>query len=82
MGECTRGHGLAGIPDPGSSLSFGIYLLHPLILDVLDLLGLPLDPMPFNTLWYVPLLSVLAFTVAGLSTALLQAVPGLHRLIP
>ena len=66
----------------GSSLSFGIYLLHPLTLDLLDMAGFPLDPLPYNAVWYVPLLSALALTIAGLSTAVLRATPGLHRLVP
>lgn len=66
-----------------SALSFGVYLSHPLMLDLLDLLaGLPLDPLPHNPLWYAPLVAMLAFVMAGIATALLRAIPGLQRLVP
>lgn len=65
-----------------SSLSFGIYLSHQFILDLLDLAGLTLDPLIRNPAWYVPLVTTLGFTLAGIFTGLVRAVPGLHRLMP
>lgn len=65
------------------ALSFGIYLLHPLVLDLLDLwAGLSLDPMRHNTAWYVPLMAMLTFVIAGVMSSVLRAIPGLRRLVP
>lgn len=66
-----------------STWSFGIYLAHPLMLDLLDLLlGLSLDPMRHHTGWYVPAMALLAFAMAAILTGALRAMPGLRRLVP
>jgi surface polysaccharide O-acyltransferase-like enzyme len=65
-----------------SSLSFGIYLSHQMILDLLDLAGLTLDPLIRNPAWYVPLVTTLSFMLAGIFTVLVRAIPCLNRLMP
>jgi surface polysaccharide O-acyltransferase-like enzyme len=54
-----------------AATSFGVYLIHPMAIDVLDVIGLPLDPLPYNSIWYVPLMVGLALLIsAGLAFVL------------
>lgn len=48
-----------------AATSFGVYLVHPMAIDVLDIIGLPLDPLPYNSIWYVPLLSGLVLLTSA-----------------
>jgi surface polysaccharide O-acyltransferase-like enzyme len=65
-----------------SSLSFGIYLSHQFILDLLDKAGLTLDPLIHNPAWYAPLVATLGFALAGLFTWFVRAIPCLRPLMP
>lgn len=65
-----------------SAASFGIYLLHPMVIDVLDLLGFPLDPLPFHAFWYVPVMSIAVFGLSTLATVGFRAARGLKWLMP
>ncbi len=54
-----------------AATSFGIYLIHPMAIDFLDIIGLPLDPLPYNSIWYVPAMSGLVLLMsAGLVVVL------------
>jgi surface polysaccharide O-acyltransferase-like enzyme len=66
-----------------SMLAFGIYLIHPMVIDCLDLwFGLSLDPLLFHPSWYVPALALLVFILSAVSTALLVRTPLLRWLVP
>ncbi len=66
-----------------SALTFGIYLIHPLILDLLARFGgLPLDPLPHNPVWYVPFVATMALVSSALSVAVLRIIPGVRSVVP
>jgi len=65
-----------------SAASFGVYLLHPMVIDVLDMLGLPLDPLPWHAAWYVPALSMLVFGLSVLISVALRTTKALGWLLP
>jgi surface polysaccharide O-acyltransferase-like enzyme len=48
-----------------AATSFGVYLIHPMAIDVLDILGLPMDPLPYNSIWYVPLMAGLVLLISA-----------------
>ena len=60
-------------------LSFGIYLIHPAILTVLDVSGI--QAISFNPLLSIPLLSVLIFTLAIIVSMIVGKMPILNRII-
>ena len=47
-----------------AATSFGVYLIHPMTIDALGIIGLPLDPLPYNSIWYVPFMSGLVFLIS------------------
>jgi surface polysaccharide O-acyltransferase-like enzyme len=63
-------------------LAFGIYLIHPIVLDLLDYAGMHLDPMPYNPAWYVPVVFVTALVVSAASSKLMRDIPFLRPLVP
>lgn len=65
-----------------AALSFGVYLVHPLVLEQLTDSGLEVDPFLAHPAWYVPLLVSTGFALSCVVTSLLSAVPGLRRLVP
>jgi surface polysaccharide O-acyltransferase-like enzyme len=65
-----------------AALVYGIYLVHPLIIDIVDLLGLHLDPIPSNPAWYVIFLSLLVFFLSLMATALMRQTRALSWLVP
>lgn len=62
-----------------SSLTLGVYLIHPIILDVLNYLKA--GPLDYNSLLSIPLLAVLIFALSFTSAWLLGKVPYLSRTI-
>lgn len=62
-----------------ATISMGIYLLHPAILDVLSFLGLRWDVMP--AILSVPLISIITFVVAGIGAFIFSKLPILRNLI-
>jgi peptidoglycan/LPS O-acetylase OafA/YrhL len=64
------------------AVSFGIYLVHPMIIDVFDSLGLHIDPLPFHPGWYVPFLSVAVFLGSAAAAAALRKTRVLAWLVP
>jgi len=48
-----------------ATISFGVYLIHPMAIDVLDILGLHLDPLSCNSIWYIPLISGLVLLMSA-----------------
>ena len=67
----ATGRGRVALLAVGSS-SFGIYLLHPLFIDVADAAGLSLDPLLAHPAGYVPALAALVFATSLLATMALR----------
>lgn len=59
-------------------LTFGVYLIHPLFLDLADLAG---TPHATGAAWNVPLLAVGVFTLSAASSWLLRRHPMTRRLV-
>jgi surface polysaccharide O-acyltransferase-like enzyme len=64
----------------GSAASFGIYLVHPLVLDLLHTHGI--DKLSTNTLVAVPLTAFLAFALSWSITSVIRCIPILKRIVP
>lgn len=63
-----------------SAASFGIYLVHPLVLDQLGALGI--YQISGNALTTVPITAVLAFALSWLLTLFIRRLPIINRIIP
>jgi surface polysaccharide O-acyltransferase-like enzyme len=78
-----RGGGrMAAVVTFAGGASFGIYLVHPVIIDVFDLLGLHIDPLPFHPGWYVPFMTIGVFMVSAAVAAALRMTRVLGWLVP
>jgi len=66
----------------GAGLAYGVYLVHPMVIDVFDLIGLPLDPMPYNPVWYVPFVVMLVLGLSLLVTSMLRHTSATRWLLP
>lgn len=67
----ATGRGRAVLLAVGSS-SFGIYLLHPLFIDLADAAGLSLDPLLAHPAGYLPALAAAVFAASLLATMALR----------
>ena len=56
-----------------SKYSFGVYLVHPMVIELLQHFGI--DTFSCNAFFSVPLLAVFVFAVSALISALLNAIP-------
>ena len=67
-----------------ASGSFGIYLIHILVIEVLQskIPGFHLDTFVGNPLWSIPLVTVMVFILSLAITRVLQKVPIVQRIIP
>jgi surface polysaccharide O-acyltransferase-like enzyme len=67
-----------------AAASFGIYLVHVLVIEVLGgwLPGIQLDSFIGNPLWSIPLVTLLVFALSFLIVRGLQKVPALNRIVP
>jgi surface polysaccharide O-acyltransferase-like enzyme len=67
-----------------AAASFGIYLVHVLVIEVLQtwIPGYHLDSFIGNPLWSIPLVTMLVFTLSFLFVWFLQRVPVLNRIVP
>jgi len=63
----ATGRGRAAVLAVGSS-SFGIYLIHPLVIDLADAAGLSLDPLLMHPAGYLPALAAAVFMASLLAT--------------
>ena len=57
--------------------SFGIYLIHALIIELLDERGI--HALTFAPIWWVPVLSAAILALAALAAAILGKIPGLGK---
>jgi surface polysaccharide O-acyltransferase-like enzyme len=64
--------------------AFGIYLIHVLVIEVLQgwIPGIRLDSFIGNPLWSIPLVCLVVFSVSFGLVHLLQKIPVLNRIIP
>jgi surface polysaccharide O-acyltransferase-like enzyme len=67
-----------------AAASFGIYLVHVLVIEVLQtwIPGYHLDTFIGNPLWSIPLVTIVVFASSFLFVWLLQKVPVLSRIVP
>ena len=65
--------------DALARLSFGVYLSHVLILEILAALGI--QALTWDPVWFVPTLAAAVFILSALLTALLQKLPLLGRFL-
>jgi surface polysaccharide O-acyltransferase-like enzyme len=67
-----------------AAASFGIYLVHILIIEVLQgwIPGIHLDSLIGNPIWSIPLVCLLVFAISLGIVRLIQAVPVLNRIVP
>ncbi|MEW5831077.1 MAG: acyltransferase family protein [Chloroflexota bacterium] len=65
-----------------SQTSFGIYLIHPLVMKMLRSLTDQVDAWIANPVWGTPLVTLLVFGLSFAATILLQKVPLVKRLVP
>ena len=68
---------LPKIVDRLAGLSFGIYLCHVLVIELLEDRGLHV--LAFDPVWWTPVLAVLVFAIASLAAAVLRKIPGLGK---
>ena len=64
-----------------SSLTLGIYIIHPIWIEILSWLGISTSSMSITPLISIPLISLATFTLCTLSAYLLFLIPGLRRTI-
>lgn len=60
-------------------LTFGIYLIHPMILDSLNLIGI--SSVSFNPIISVPILSIAVFSISIFMAYLISKCPYIRRII-
>ena len=67
-----------------SLASLGIYLIHPVFLDLLGRgdLGYSVSALSGNPLYYVPITAISAFTLSFIATGILQWIPIVKRCVP
>ncbi len=65
-----------------AATSFGVYLIHPMAIDVLDIIGLPMDPLPYNSIWYVPLMSGLVLLTSASLVFVLRLTTWTRWIVP
>ena len=67
-----------------ASTTFGIYLVHVLIIEILRgwIPGFRLDSFIGNPLWSIPLVSAVVFVVSFLIVRVLQRIPLLNHIVP
>ncbi len=67
-----------------AAASFGIYLVHVLVIEVLQgwLPGFHLDSFIGNPIWSIPLVTVIVFLFSFLIVRLLQRIPVLNYIVP
>ena len=56
-----------------SKATFGVYLVHPILIDVIK--GLGLDTITFNPYWSVPVITILVFLSSFLVSLILNQIP-------
>lgn len=70
-------HTLPKLADRLAKWSFGIYLVHPLIIELLADAGL--DVLAHGSVWWTPVLAALVFTLSAAVTAVLSGIPAVGK---
>ena len=67
-----------------ASTTFGIYLVHVLIIEILHgwIPGFRLDSFIGNPVWSIPLVSAVVFLISLLLVQFLQKIPVLKQIVP
>ncbi len=67
----------------GARVSFGIYLIHPMILETLasGKLGFVLKPLANHPVYLIPLIAILVYGLSWILIALIQRIPYLRRIV-
>ncbi|MBI5353434.1 MAG: acyltransferase family protein [Chloroflexi bacterium] len=67
-----------------SSVSFGIYFVHPMVLAAIGRgwLGIPFDVFSISAIYSVPLLALLTFGISFVITFILQRIPIVRKSVP
>lgn len=67
-----------------SNGSFGVYLIHLLVLDILSsgILGMAISPYTFNPIIGIPLVSVITFILSYIFVLVLQKIPFIKMIVP
>jgi surface polysaccharide O-acyltransferase-like enzyme len=60
-------------------MTLGIYLMHPIFLDIIRYFNL--DPMSFNPIISIPLITLFVFTMSVITSWFLSLFPYLRRVI-
>ncbi len=83
LGE-RLGRRAAGWLRPLAASSFGVYLVHILVIDLLrhGLLGVRLYSWMGNPLWFIPLTALAVFLLSFLVFSLLRALPVVRLIVP
>lgn len=63
-----------------SMLTFGIYIIHPVFIELVLKMVDYNDPQ-LNNMWYLPILTVVVFVVSGILTYILKKIPYLRGLV-
>lgn len=62
-----------------ADLTFGIYLIHPMVMNLLSAIGL--KPLCIHTLIYIPITSILTFLLSLVASLVISKIPFLRRTI-
>lgn len=63
--------------------SFGIYLIHPLVIDILrnGYIGIKIGPMMFNYIIGIPVVSIIVFLISHIIIWAIQRIPLIRRIV-
>lgn len=63
--------------------SFGIYLIHPLVIDILrnGYMGINIGPMTFNYIIGIPVVSIIVFLLSYIIIWIIQRIPVIRRIV-
>jgi surface polysaccharide O-acyltransferase-like enzyme len=62
-----------------SSLSFGIYLIHPIFIDALNVLHI--DTNTYNAYYFIPLSAALIFLISAICVYIASRLPWLNKVV-
>lgn len=63
-----------------STYSFGIYLIHPIVINMINQI-FKVNAASFSALWWVPTLSLIVFVISAFFTAFLSRIPYIRKVV-